>query len=397
MTFNEACFIISSALLIPHISYGGYCILSHFKRFDPLVTAAGTGVLLALVVFLFNILNPIGWFVSLAIAFAFAILFHVRLRSVIPKVSLQEFCNYKIFIEAYGILLCLAGIFTVTFLPFMIPAIGILNVIFVLRLNWLIFFKKKLYKLDYPDPEPLNNPLVSIVVIAYNEADYISKTLESIKAQTYHNFEVILVDDHSTDDTVEIARSYESAIPLKIVQKEVRGCSRSRNFGAANAKGEIILFLDADIFLPEEFLEKALAQFSERKLSSAFFDFTPVTDNRLDFLCTGIYRLWLKVTQYFNPRAIGSCIMVRKDLHDRLLFDESVVMAEDFDYVRRAVGFGKFRMLKNPRYMVSWRRFEVENRFLLVTKYLIFELYRQQIGEIRKPILSYDFGHYDKK
>jgi len=54
-------------------------------------------------------------------------------------------------------------------------------------------------------------------------------------------------------------------------------------------------------------------------------------------------------------------------------------------------------MINNPRYLVSWRRFGVENRFWLIVKYLLFEAHRQLIGEIRKPILSYDFGHYDKK
>jgi hypothetical protein len=396
MTLNEACFLISSAMLIPHISYGGYFILSRFKRFDPLVMLAGSGVAASLVVFLLNIFNPVIWFASLAVAFVFAILFHLKIRPQLTKVSLQEFCNYKIFIEAYGILLCLTGIFTVTFLPFMVPALGILNVIFVTRLNWLVFFRKRLYKLDFPNPEPLKNPLVSIIVIAYNEAKYISKTLESVASQTYGNYEVILVDDHSTDRTVEIAKAFGSMMPLKIVQKEIRGPSRSRNFGAANAKGEIILFLDADIILPPDFLEKALARFDRQSLSVAFFDFTPVTDSKIDLLYTVIYRFWLKITQYFNPRAIGSCLMVRKDLHDKLLFDESILISEDFDYVRRAVAYGRFRMLSQPVYRVSWRRFEVENRWLLILKYLAIELHRQHIGEIRKPLVSYEFGHYDK-
>jgi len=396
MTLNEICFIISGALLIPHISYGGYFILSRFRRFDPLAMTAGAGVTVSLVLMLINTFNPIYWFTSLAVAFVFAILFHLRIRSLLTKISLREYCNYKIFIEAYGILLCAAGIFTVTLLPFLVPAMGILNIVFILRLNWILLFKKRAYNLAYPDPAPLENPLVSIVVIAFNESNYIGKTLKSLAAQSYRNFEVIVVDDHSTDDTVDIARSFESAMKLKVVQKEIRGCSRSRNFGAANAKGDLILFLDADIILPENFLEKALEEFSRQKLSSAFFDFTPITDNRIDYLFTAVYRLWLKITQYFNPRAIGSCILIRKDLHDRLLYDESVVMAEDFDYIRRAVAYGKFRMLSSPRYQVSWRRFDAENRFILIAKYLIFEFYRQQIGEIRKPILSYDFGHYDK-
>jgi len=396
MTLNNICFIISSALLITHIAYGAYFIMSRFKKFDPLVIMAGSMVAASLIMMLFNIFNPLIWFTSLAIAFIFAILFHLRIRSKINKISLQEFCNYKIFIETYGIILCLTGILTVLLLPFMIPALGILNIIFVLRLNWLIFNKKKLYSLDYPNPETLINPLVSIITIAYNESKFIRKNLQSLSAQTYRNFEVIVMDDHSADDTAEIAHSYASVMPLKVLQKEIRGCSRSRNFGAAAAKGELILFLDADTILPEYFLTQALQEFTKQKLSAAFFDFIPITTNKIDQLFAAIYRLWLKITQYFNPRAIGSCILIRKELHDRLLYDEKIVMAEDFDYIRRAAALGKFRMLASPKYMVSWRRFETENRFLLVAKYLIFELYRQYVGEIRKPILNYEFGHYDK-
>ena len=396
MTAIQILLWISNLILLVNISYGAFFILVRYKKTDAFIATIAVMVPAALANMVLST-GTINWYWSLIVAFLCAILFHLHIRRRLTSIYLQEYCNYKIFIETYGIILSVAGIIATLLLPPMELITAILMLAFIVRLTWLLLFKKKAYQMKYPNPEPLNNPLVSIVVIAFNEENYIGQTMESLKDQTYRNFEVILVDDHSQDATLEIAKAYEHLFPLKIVQKEVRGCSRSRNFGAENAKGEIILFLDADITLPPDFLQKSLTQFSAQNLGAAFFDFTPITDHRSDHLMTFFYRLWLKITQYHNPRAIGSCIMIRRALHKAVLFDETVVMAEDFDYIRRAVCHGKFRMLNNPRYQVSWRRFGVENRLKLVTKYLIFETHRQLIGEIRRPVLSYQFGHYDKE
>lgn len=396
MTPSAILWEISSLLLVAHISYGGWFIMARYKKTDTFITIIGIIIAASLAWMVFSI-GTANWFWSLIVAFLSAILFHLHLRRRLNRVCLQEFCNYKIFIESYGVILCLGGFIFSLFFPQQDLLLGILNLLFVLRLNWLIFFKKKLYRLDYPNPKPLTNPLVSVVIIAFNEEKYIGQCLESLKKQTYHNFEVILVDDRSVDSTVSTAEPYGQFFPLKIVQKEVRGCSRSRNFGAENACGKIILFLDADVILPTDFLEKSLHEFFAQHLSAAFFDFTPITDKKIDYAITCFYRLWLKATQYHNPRAIGSCIMVRRELHDAIRFDETVIMAEDFDYIRRATDHGKFRMIDQVRYRLSWRRFTVENRLKLVIKYLLFELHRQLIGEMRKPVFSYNFGHYDKK
>ncbi len=396
MTANDIIYIIASLLLVPHIAYGGYFIIKKLNKFDFIVLALGLAVAVSQVAMLLNVFRPVDWFIWLVITFLFAVPFHTRIRMLADRISLQEFCNYKIYIEVYGIILSILGIGLITLLPTgnIIP--GLLTVVFILRLNWLIFAKKDLYRLDFPNPSHPHEPLVSIVIIAYNEQHYIGKTLESIRNQSYKNFEVILVDDRSEDDTVKIASGYHDFFPLKIMQKEVRGCSRSRNFGATHAAGDIILFIDADVLLPPEFLEKGLHEFSRQHLSCAFFDFKPITTKKIDLLISSVYRRWLKITQHYNPRAIGSCIMVKKDVHHKTLFDTTVVMAEDFDYVRRAVKLGKFRIIEEPKYLLSWRRFEAENRFWLVVKYLLFEAYRQNIGEIRKPILKYRFGHYKK-
>lgn len=105
-------------------------------------------------------------------------------------------------------------------------------------------------------------PLVSIIIIAYNEERYISTAIESVLNQTYENIELIVVDDGSTDGTVSIARQYEPKVRV-ISQKNSGGCSAPRNTGLNMAAGTYIGFLDADDFYLPEKIEHQLAAFSK--------------------------------------------------------------------------------------------------------------------------------------
>jgi len=111
-------------------------------------------------------------------------------------------------------------------------------------------------------------PLVSIIIIAYNEERYISTAIESVLNQTYKNIEVIVVDDGSTDSTVSIARQYEPRVKV-ISQKNSGGCSAPRNTGLNIAAGTYIGFLDADDFYLSGKIEHQLAVFSKCPISVA--------------------------------------------------------------------------------------------------------------------------------
>lgn len=95
------------------------------------------------------------------------------------------------------------------------------------------------------------NPLVSIIIPAYNAEAFIGETIESILAQTYHNIEIIIVDDGSTDRTAEIVQRYDP--PIKYYyQKNSGGCSVPRNHGIIQSTGRFVSFIDADdIMLPD--------------------------------------------------------------------------------------------------------------------------------------------------
>lgn len=90
-----------------------------------------------------------------------------------------------------------------------------------------------------------SNPLVSIIVPAYNAQDYIQATLESILSQSYENIEVIVVDDGSTDQTAQVVKSYGCRV-LYFYQNNSGGASGPRNTGIAKSSGEFLCFIDAD-------------------------------------------------------------------------------------------------------------------------------------------------------
>ncbi len=112
----------------------------------------------------------------------------------------------------------------------------------------------------------MTNPLVTIVIIAYNEEKHIAEAIESALAQTYPNLEIILVDDGSSDKTLTIARSYEPRI--KVISQENSGnCSSPRNTGIRSSKGTFISFLDGDDILCNDKISKQAMLF--KKFSGA--------------------------------------------------------------------------------------------------------------------------------
>lgn len=91
------------------------------------------------------------------------------------------------------------------------------------------------------------NPLVSVVMPAYNAAPYLPETIESVLAQTFNDFELLIIDDGSTDNTAEIAHQYsQQDSRVKLLSQENQGVSVARNLGIQMSLGEFVAFLDSD-------------------------------------------------------------------------------------------------------------------------------------------------------
>lgn len=96
--------------------------------------------------------------------------------------------------------------------------------------------------------------MFSIVIPVYNKEKYISRTLKSILNQTFFNFEIIIVDDGSTDNSIKILKNFDDK-RIKVVSQENKGVSSARNLGVEHSKNNYIAFIDADDIWEPEFLE----------------------------------------------------------------------------------------------------------------------------------------------
>lgn len=99
--------------------------------------------------------------------------------------------------------------------------------------------------------------LVSIITPCYNGAKYIGETIDSVISQTYPDWEMIIVDDGSKDNSAQIVREYaEKDSRITLVQQENAGSAAARNNGIRRAEGQYIALLDADDLWHPDFLEK---------------------------------------------------------------------------------------------------------------------------------------------
>src|SRR5215217_2853327 len=116
-------------------------------------------------------------------------------------------------------------------------------------------------------------PLVSVVIPCYNQAHFLGEAIESALAQSHPNFEVVVVNDGSTDDTAEVAARYPR---VRYLRQKNRGLSAARNTGLRHSEGEYVVFLDADDRLLPEALKtglKCLKAHSECAFASGRYRF----------------------------------------------------------------------------------------------------------------------------
>ena len=114
-------------------------------------------------------------------------------------------------------------------------------------------------------------PKLSVVVPSYNHQDYISETLKSLEKQTFQDFEIIVVDDGSTDRTVEIVKSFPSR--ARIFTQENQGVVAARNRGVSLAKGEYICFVDSDdVVLSDRFARQVAILDNDAEVGLVFAD-----------------------------------------------------------------------------------------------------------------------------
>jgi glycosyltransferase involved in cell wall biosynthesis len=237
--------------------------------------------------------------------------------------------------------------------------------------------------------------MLSIVIPTLNEEDNIKKLLESIRKQDFDDYEIIVADAGSKDGTKKIAQKFG----CKIVKGGTP--AKGRNQGAKEAKGNILLFLDADVILKNNSLKKALKEFKKKKLKIATFFLLPSGSKKAPkFLFTFFYNIPIFLMEKILPHAAMG-ILVNKALFKKLGgFDEKITLAEDHDLARRAKKLGKlgkYGIIKSSNIYVSDRRFRKEGWLKTYSKYLLCEGHMILIGPVKKDLFKYTFEHLQGK
>lgn len=115
--------------------------------------------------------------------------------------------------------------------------------------------------------------LVSIIIPVYNVEKYLKETLLSIQNQNYRNIQVIMIDDGSTDSSVEICKEFLVDRRFKLICQSNQGAPKARNNGFLNSKGEYIIFFDADDIMLENMIEKMVSTIEKNSSNLVISDF----------------------------------------------------------------------------------------------------------------------------
>ncbi|WP_400247116.1 MJ1255/VC2487 family glycosyltransferase [Methanobrevibacter smithii] len=207
--------------------------------------------------------------------------------------------------------------------------------------------------------------ILSIIIPTYNEEEYLPVLLESIKQQDFSDYEIIVADADSKDNTVKIAEEYgcivvEGGMPAV-----------GRNNGAKVAKGDYLLFLDSDLKLTEDYLAKVIYEFKMERLGIAITQMKPLSKKTEDKLLHDLANLFMISVEKIKPHGAGCYgIIAKRELHERCGgFNEELTFGEDTEYIERLAKKERFKVLRNAKIGVSTRRLEEEGLATLAKQY----------------------------
>lgn len=195
----------------------------------------------------------------------------------------------------------------------------------------------------------MSEPPVSVIIPVYNDPGGLAETLSALVSQTYPDYEVVVVDNGSTDATPEVARAFRDSHPelfTLVSESEIQGSYAARNTGirAASAGSEVFAFLDADSTVAEDWLERALAAMDERDAAYMGCQ-VEIPREEGESLVARYDRLTgFPVERYVREEGYAptNCLLAtRETLADVGGFDDRLVSGGDLEFGRRVRRSGR--------------------------------------------------------
>ena len=245
-------------------------------------------------------------------------------------------------------------------------------------------------------------PRVTVVTPLYNSSAFIAATLDSLRAQTFGDWESILVDDGSTDATASVVEPYIATdARFRLIRQENRGIAGARNTAIREAAGEWVCLLDHDDrWLPEK-LEKQLSYAAEHGLDIVCTDALIVTESGRWVYSRGFPEVAAEVARAARDDSVdvlgqlikldflcASSVMIRRRLFDeRGLLDPDAVPADDYDMWLRCMPGARLGFLSEPliEYVVHAGNFSKHEALMIEKTVSVLQRHRRRLsGDARR-------------
>jgi len=243
-------------------------------------------------------------------------------------------------------------------------------------------------------------PFFSVIIPTLNEEKYLPRLLNCLCHQTFKNFEIIVVDANSNDNTIRKVRKYQSFIPkLRLATSKIRNCRYQRNLGAKRATGEYLVLLEADVMVKSSYLREIHKTITEEKAVFLTTWQEPDSSLVLDRGISAVLNLAMEFARIIRQPFSGAFnTIVRKDIFYKMKgFNENLRMSDDHDFAIRVHKAGyKLEILRNPLLLYSMRRFHSEGRVSVLIKYVQAAIYLIFLGPKTAKLNCVDYpmgGH----
>lgn len=197
----------------------------------------------------------------------------------------------------------------------------------------------------------MKQPFVSIIINCFNGEKFLKKCIQSTLNQTYRNFEVIFVDNNSTDKSKEILSGFNDIRIKYFFSKKKLPLGNARNYALEKCKGDLITFLDVDDWYSNDKLELQVKEFlRDKETGLVFTNYFQYNNKSKKKFLIDCKRHEKSITQnLIDDYNIGIItIMVKNDLIKALKFNSDYNFVEDFDMVIRLSFITKFKFIENP-------------------------------------------------